>query len=100
MDDRRRLLQILQLSEPLENTLKYYSEKKPKGDNSNYNMDPNIISLSKNLGLNSMTSKNTKGKLINNKESNKSCFNDEDKILLREELETCQENLKNLVKLR
>ncbi len=97
MDDRRRLLQLLQLSEPLENTMKYYSEKRPKGDNSKNNVDPNIISLSKNLGLSSITSKNKKGRLNNNNESIKSCLNDEDKILLREELETCQENLKNLV---
>lgn len=97
MDDRRRLLQLLQLSEPLENTLKYYSEKKPKGDNSNYIVDPNIVSLSKNLGLNSLASKNTKGKLNNKKETLISCNNEEENTLLREELEICQDNSKNLV---
>jgi len=95
MDDRRRLIQILQLSEPLENTLKTYSDKKPRGDNFSNIVDPNMISLSKNIALTKLASK---GKNIKKQDSLKSNGSDEEKLLLREELEICLENLKNTVK--
>ena len=98
MDDRRKLMQLLQLSEPLENTIKSYHDKKSKGlITSNNNIDPNSISLSKNLGLSSFSNKSNKNKLLQNQDSLKK-FPHEEIYLIREELEIYQINSKNLVK--
>jgi len=79
-EDRRRLIQLLQLAEPIEQTVKLYYDRRPEKTEkyANNNYDPDSLSLNKNVtvtgakAINKSTKFTSKSKLGQTSGSNSS----------------------------